>query len=136
MEWERREPRRARQLQRRPRRRAARPAPAGRAVQRDAAPGRSERRRDRGVRGDTLADQRHLRALPAGREDEARGDDQEQQDVLPAVGHHPRGESPGDSRSPRGGDAAAAADHAGRPRRQRAARGAGEIRRLVPRGRR
>src|SRR5262249_8299488 len=85
-----------------------------------------------GVRGDALADQRHLCALPAGRKDEARVDDQEQQDVLPALGNHPRGQSAADPGSSRAGDAGSAPDHAGGSRRQRAAGRAGEVRGLVP----
>src|SRR6266536_3289949 len=69
----RRKDRRVRQLQRRPRRPAAGHAPARCALQRDSVARGPEPRCDGGLRGDPLADQRHVRALPAGGEDEARG---------------------------------------------------------------
>ena len=75
-----------RQLERRPRRRAARDAPARPALQRDPAARGAEARRHGGLRRDALADQRPVRALPEGREDEARRHDQEQQDLLQARG--------------------------------------------------
>ena len=59
------EDRRVRQLQRRPRRRAAGHAPARCALQRDSPARGAEPRRDGGLRRDPLADQRPLRALPA-----------------------------------------------------------------------
>ena len=56
--------------------------------------------------------------------------------VLQAVGDDPRKQSAGDPRAPRGDHAGAAADHAGRARRQRAAGRAGEVRRDLQGGRR
>ena len=66
------EDRRLRQLERRPRRRAARHAPARSALQRDSACRGAERRRHGRLRRDALADQRPVRALPERGEDEAR----------------------------------------------------------------
>ena len=57
------EDRHLRMLQRRPRRRAAGDAPARSALQCDSAGRSAERRRDRRLRRDALADQQHLRAL-------------------------------------------------------------------------
>src|SRR5216117_862021 len=107
------EDRRVRQLERRPRRRAARHAPARCALQRDPAPVRAERCDGR-VRGDALADQQHLRALPERRAEKARQHDKEQQDLLRTVGNHPRGEPAGNSRTPRASDDGDAPDNAGR----------------------
>ena len=130
------EDRRVRQLQRRPRRRAAGHAPARCALQRDSPARGPAHRCDGGLRRDALTDQRPVRALPASGEDEARGDDPEQQDLLQSVGDDLRRQSAADPRAPRGGDAGAAADHARRARRQRAPGPAGEIRRDLQGGRR
>ena len=130
------EDRRVRKLQRRPRRRAPGHAPARCALQRDSPARGAERRCDGGLRRDALADQRPVRALPERGEDEARQHDQEPHDLLQSVGHDLRSQSAADPRAPRGGHAGAAADHAGRARRQRAPGRAGEIRRDVQGGRR
>ena len=81
------EDRHLRQLQRRPRRRAPGHAPARCALQRDSAARGAERRCDGGLHRDALADQRPVRALPECGENEARGHDQEQHDLLQAVGN-------------------------------------------------
>src|SRR5258708_3849797 len=89
------------------------------------------------TRKDRFANEPMDRAVAAGRAQEEREPDQGEQDLLQSVGIDQRGQSAADPRAPRSRDAAAAAHHAGRARRQRAARGAGEIRRDLPcRGRR
>jgi acetyl esterase/lipase len=89
----------------------------------------ARRRRHGALHRRALADQRPLRALPAGREEKARRHDAEDQELVRALGRDLRGEPAADPRAPRARDAAAAPHHAGLARRQRAARAAGEVRR-------
>ena len=90
-------------------------------------------RRHRRLCRDAIADQRSLRALQERREPKRDGM-MKNHHVLQAVGDDSREQPAGDPRAQGKGHARAAADHAGRARRQRAAGDAGEIRGGLRRG--